>query len=82
MKSLLKLIDATLLDSSECHLHYCDVRHNVISFLGDTQLNEFLINSGTFKIDYFLPKLLENYDNCMIHIQRRNGLVKKKKVTI
>ena len=33
---LLKLFNATLLDSSECHLHYCDFRHslNVISFLG------------------------------------------------
>ena len=29
MKALLKLFDATLLDSSECHLHYCDFRHSL-----------------------------------------------------
>ena len=47
-----------------CHLHYCDFRHslNVISssFL-DTQRNEFPINLGIFNINYFWPKLLENY---------------------
>jgi hypothetical protein len=33
-----KLFDATLLDSSECHLHYYDFRHslNVISSSFDT----------------------------------------------
>jgi hypothetical protein len=63
VKTLLKLFDATLLDFGECHLHYCDFRHslNVISFLLDTQRNEFPINLGIFKINYFLPKLLENY---------------------
>ena len=36
MKTLFKLFDATLLDSSECHLHYRDFRHslNAISFMG------------------------------------------------
>ena len=40
MKTLLKLFDVTLLDPSECHLHYYDFRHslNVIYFLGT--LNE------------------------------------------
>ena len=40
MKTLLMFFDATLLDFSECHLHYYDFRHslNVISF-GKT-LNE------------------------------------------
>ena len=34
MKTLLKLFDVTLLDSSECYLYYYDFRHslNVISF--------------------------------------------------
>ena len=61
MKTLLKLFDATLLDSSECHLHYCDLRHSFISFFIWT-LNEinFLKFLGTFKINYFLPKLLES----------------------
>ena len=30
-------------------------------FVLDTQQNEFLINLGTFKNNYFLPKLLESY---------------------
>ena len=30
-------------------------------FFWDTQWNEFPINLGTFKIDYFMPKLLESY---------------------
>ena len=34
----------------------------IFSFF-DTQQNEFPINLGTFKIHYFLPKLLESYSN-------------------
>ena len=39
MKTPLKLFDATLLDSSECHLHCYDFGHllDVISFMGDTK---------------------------------------------
>ena len=35
VKTLLKSFDATLLDSCECHLHYCDFKHflNIISFI-------------------------------------------------
>ena len=54
-----------VLDSSECHLHYYDFRHSladfIFIFIFDTQKNEFPINLGTFKINYFLPKLLESY---------------------
>ena len=55
--ALLKLFDATLLDSNECHLHDYDFRHSliVISFFLDTQQNSFSINLGTFKIDCFFP---------------------------
>ena len=70
VKTLLKLFDATLLDSTECHLHYYDFRHslnviyiliNFLNFFLDTQQNEFTINLGTFKIGYIMPKLLESY---------------------
>ena len=66
MNTLLKLFDATLLDSNECHLHYYDFEHSLnvflfFSFLFDTQQNEFLINLGTFIINHFWPKLLESY---------------------
>ena len=48
---------AALLDSSECHMHYCDFRHslNVISLSLDAQRNEFLINQllSTYKNDQF-----------------------------
>jgi hypothetical protein len=38
---VLKLFDAILLDSSECHLHHCDFKHslNATSFLLGTQQN-------------------------------------------
>ena len=64
VKTSLKLFDATLLDSSECHLHCYDFRHslNVISFFCWTlnEINSFK-NVGAFKINYFPPKLLESY---------------------
>ena len=71
MKTLLKLFDATLLDSSECHLHHCDLKHSLslliylLLFL-DTQRNSFPINLGTSKINYFLLKVLESYGNCKL----------------
>ena len=64
MKALLKLFDATLLDSNECHLHYYDCRHSlnaIPSFFWTLNQNKFPKNLGTFKISYFLPKLLESY---------------------
>ena len=52
-----------LLDSNEFYLHNCDFRHslNFISVFLDTQRNEFPIKLGIFKINCFLPKLLESY---------------------
>jgi hypothetical protein len=60
---------ATLFDSNECHLPYCDFRHSlnvcvcvcvcVLYFTLD-EIN-FPKNLGTFKINYFFPKLLESY---------------------
>jgi hypothetical protein len=54
--------------------------------LGDTQQNQFPKNLGTFKIDYFLPKLLESYNigngfvysNRMFHILGQVGYRSKK----
>ena len=36
-------------------------RHSLIVIFLDTQQNEFPIYLGTYKISYFLPKLLESY---------------------
>jgi hypothetical protein len=46
VKTSMKSFNATLLNYSEYHLHYCDFIHslNVISFLEDTQQNQFLKN--------------------------------------
>ena len=59
MKTLLKLFDTIVLDSSECHLHYYDFKHSLKKKLknleegGGTEWNWFLINLSTFKINYF-----------------------------
>ena len=59
VKILLKYFYATLLDSNECHLHYCDFRHSLNVFF--LTLNKIPTNGGIFKVNYFLPKLLESY---------------------
>ena len=60
MKTLLKLFDTTLLNSSERHLYYFDFRHS-LKFL-DTMQTQFPKNLGAFRINRFLPKLLERYN--------------------
>ena len=61
IKALLKLFDVVLLDSSECHLHYCGFWHSLTMFFLDTQQNWFSRNLSTIKINYCLPKPLESY---------------------
>lgn len=58
-----KLFDATLLVSSEYHLHSYDFRHSLHVIFLDTEQNKFPINIGSFKIDCFHPKLLQSYSN-------------------
>ena len=37
MKTLLKLFDTIVLDSSECHLHYYDFKHSLKFFLNNLE---------------------------------------------
>ena len=57
--------EATLMDSSEYHLHYCDFRNSLnvafLNFFSDAQQHLFPINLGTYITNYFQPKLLESY---------------------
>ena len=68
MKTLLKLVDAILLDSSECHLHYYEFKYSLniflffYIFLSFLTLNEIIFPKfRLFEVDYFLPNLLESF---------------------
>jgi hypothetical protein len=40
MKTLLKLFDTTMLDSSECHLHYYEFKHSLNVFFKRGTMNK------------------------------------------
>lgn len=50
-----KLFDATLLVSSEYHLHYYDFRHSLHVIFLDTKQNKFPINIGSLKLIISIP---------------------------
>ena len=62
-----------------CHLHYYDFRHSLNVFFWTINEIYFLENLGTFKINYFLPKLLESYGIFILKpsTSECNGVIEK-----